>query len=132
VVLHASSTADVVVRASLNGVTKDATIHVSATGAALSTFTADKTTIQESQSATLTVTLTATPSGTAHVTLTNDDAALGSLSAAFVDISGQTSDSSVTFTAAPGVSGTAHLHASYNGTTKDLTLDVFKPSVPAL
>src|SRR5207237_7793372 len=67
----------------------------------------------------------------AHVTLTNDNTNLGTLSAAFVNMTGA-SDSNVTFTGANGAAGTAHLHASFGGVTKDLDVAVFTRSVASV
>jgi len=126
--LDPTDTTPVTVVASLAGSpSQSATVTITSTSA-LSSLTFDKAALQEGQSATGTVTLTASPSSAATVTLTNDDLALGTITPASVSISGGTTNGAtvITFAAAPGASGTAHLHASYNGVTKDFNVAVFK------
>jgi hypothetical protein len=121
-----------VVTATLGSASKSVTLTISSAPAALATFTSDKAAVQEGSAASLTVTLTAAPATPATVALTNDNAALGSLSATSTTLSGATNPSPITFIAAAGASGTAVLHASLNGDTKDLSLAVFKVAVTDL
>jgi len=130
VFLDPLNTNDVVIRATLGSAQQNVTIHVQATPAALTNFSSDKGDVQEGQTATLTVTFDATPASTATVTLTNDDPSVASIPAS-VDVSGSTT-ATVTFTATALASGTAHLHASYGGVTKDLSVNVFKVQVTNL
>lgn len=116
VYLDAVNTNDVTVQATIGSAHEAAVIHPTAAPLTLGGFTSDKPTVEIDQTATLTVTMSAAPAAAAHVTLSNDNASIATLSTTDVVVSGA-AQATATLTPVAGQQGDVTLHAVYNGGT---------------
>ncbi|RKH56660.1 amidohydrolase family protein [Corallococcus aberystwythensis] len=115
------------VSASLNGITRSATLTVLPPPAKLASITPDTVSVTVGTTQTFTVTLDRkAPAGGAAVDVAFSDAGLGSLSASTVTVPAGQTTATVVFTATQ-TTGTGQLTASYQGVTKQAEVTVALP-----